>query len=110
VGVGDDDVIDLVGGEGEGVVVVLVTALLQAAVDEQSCPVDLQAVTTACDGMGGAEKRKFRTKTPFISYPDYSLLLLGWLFYQQIVNFGSQRTPKCCRAVRTPSSSGVPVM
>ena len=88
VGVGDDDVVDLVGGEGQGVVVVFVPTLLQTAVDEQFGSVDFQTVTAARDGMGGAEECKFHTKTPSISYPDYSLLLFDGLFYQQIVNSG----------------------
>ena len=89
---------------------ILVEGGFMDTVSDYEIITSVQTVTAARDGMGGAEECKFHTKTPSISYPDYSLHLFVGLFYQQIVNSGDQRTPKCRRAVRTPSSSGVPVI
>ena len=49
MGVGDQNVVDGIGGKGQLVVVDLIPPLLQAAVDEDALAVDLQAVTAAGD-------------------------------------------------------------
>ena len=59
VGMGDQNVVDVIGGKIQGVVVVLILALLQPTVNEDFLAVDLQAVTAACYRMGGAEKCQF---------------------------------------------------
>ena len=56
VGVGDQHRVDIARGEVQGVVVVLVPALLQSAVDEELLPPHLQAVAAAGNRVGGAEK------------------------------------------------------
>ena len=67
MGVGDDDVVDGVGGKGQGIFVVLIPALLQAAVDQDLAPVDFQTMTAAGDRMGRAEESKLhKNASPFI--------------------------------------------
>ena len=56
VGVGDEHIVNGVGGEGQLPVVDLVPALLEAAVDQNSFSVDLQAVAAAGDALVRAEK------------------------------------------------------
>ena len=56
VGVGNQNIVDVVGGEVQRVVVMLVLALLQAAVDKNFLAVDLQAVAAAGYRVGRSEK------------------------------------------------------
>ena len=56
VGMGDQHIVDVVGGKVQGIVVVLILPLLQAAVDENFFTVDLQAVAAAGYRVGGAAK------------------------------------------------------
>ena len=59
VGMGDQYIVDIAGGEVQRVVVVLIPALLKAAVDEDLGPVDFQTVAAAGDRVGRAEKGQF---------------------------------------------------
>ena len=61
VGVGHQHIVDVAGGKVQGVVVVLVPALLKAAVDQDLSAVDLQTVTAAGDRVGRAEECKFHS-------------------------------------------------
>ena len=63
VGMGDDDIVDLAGLEAQGVVIVLVPALLQAAVDQDLFAADLKAVAASGNGVGGAEERQLHSGT-----------------------------------------------
>jgi len=56
VGMGDNNIINASGVEGEVVVVIFIPALLQAAVNEDSFSVYLKAVTAAGHSVGSAEK------------------------------------------------------
>ena len=109
VGVGDQAVIDLAGGEVQGVVVVLVPALLQAAVDEDLPAVDFQTVAAPRDSVGRAEETQLHT----------SVLLFICRFFNFIVHLFCRKfqynlsppsnQPKWASAWTTPSSSAVPV-
>ena len=59
VGVSHQNIVDGVGGEGQFMVVDLVPPLLQAAVNQNPLPVDLQTVATARDTLVGSEKVQF---------------------------------------------------
>ena len=69
MGVGDQHIIYVIGGEVQGIAVVFVLALLQAAVDENFFAVDLQAVTAAGDRVGPRRK---------MSVSWNSLLYIWW--------------------------------
>ena len=56
VGVGNDNIVDVAGGEVQSVVVMLIPALLQAAVDEDLFAPHLQAVTASSDRVSRAEE------------------------------------------------------
>ena len=56
VGMGDNDIVDISGGEVQHPVVPLVSALLEAAVDEDLLAAHLQAVAASGDRLGRAEK------------------------------------------------------
>ena len=66
MGVGDQNIVDVVGGKVQLVFVVLVLSLLKAAVDEDFLSVDLQTVAAASDRVGGAEKCQFHWIASFI--------------------------------------------
>ena len=59
VGVGDDHIVNIVGGKVQHGIVPLVLALLQAAVNEDLPALHLQAVAAAGDGLGRPEKGEF---------------------------------------------------
>ena len=65
VGVGDDDVVNEGGGEGEIAVVLFIPALLKAAVDEDVPAAGGDAVAGAGDGMGGAVETELHGIAPF---------------------------------------------
>ena len=122
VGVGHQHIVDVAGGKVQGVVVVLVLALLQTAVDEELPSVDLQTVTAAGDGVGCAEECDFH------SGPSRTWIEVcgasgdsSWSYCtpmpgeipQEIVKCakrGRYSNSKCRRAESTPSSSTVPVV
>ena len=56
MGVGNDNIVDVAGGEVQSVVVMLIPALLQAAVDEDLFAPHLQAVTASSDRVSRAEE------------------------------------------------------
>ena len=56
VGMGDNDIVDISGGEVQHPVVPLVSALLEAAVDEDLLAAHLQAVAASGDRLGRAKK------------------------------------------------------
>ena len=110
VGVGDDDIVNVAGGEVQGVVVVLVPALLQSAVDEDLFAAHFQTVTAAGDRVGRAEECQL--------HMDALLNVMGgFLSTLYLIARGNSRTicefrrlsshsrPKCSRARATPSSS-----
>ena len=80
VGVGDDDIVNVAGGEVQGVVVVLVSALLQSAVDEDLFAVDLQAVAAAGDRVGRAEKCELHIRCLLIKQSDCDTAYLSILY------------------------------
>ena len=53
---GDEDIVDGVGGKGQLTIFDLIPALLQAAVDEDPLAVYLQAVTAAGDALVRAKE------------------------------------------------------
>ena len=59
MGVGNQDVVDGIGGEGQLMVVDFVPPLLQAAIDQDSLPVDLEAVTAASNALVRTIKVQF---------------------------------------------------
>ena len=66
VGMGDDDVINIVGGKVQNRVVPLVLSLLEAAVDEDLLSAHFHAVAAAGDSLGCAEKGQFHEqRAPF---------------------------------------------
>ena len=67
VGVGDQDVVDGVGGKGEFAVGNLVPALLEAAVDENTGVVDLQTVAASGDALVRAVKAELHNGVLLIS-------------------------------------------
>ena len=67
VGVGDQDVVDGVGGKGEFAVGNLVPALLEAAVDEDAGVVDLQTVAASGDALVRAVKAELHNGVLLIS-------------------------------------------
>ena len=67
VGVGDQDVVDGVGGKGEFAVGNLVPALLKAAVDEDAGVVDLQTVAASGDALVRAVKAELHSEALLIS-------------------------------------------
>ena len=67
VGVGDQDVVDGVGGKGEFAVGNLVPALLEAAVDEDAGVVDLQTVAASGDALVRAVKAELHSEALLIS-------------------------------------------
>lgn len=59
VGMGDNHIVDIVGGKIKHGIVPLIPALLQAAVNENLLPPHLYTVAAAGDGFGRAEKGQF---------------------------------------------------
>lgn len=59
MGVGDEHIVDAARGKGQGAVVHLVPALLQAAVDEDALAAYLQTMAAAGDALVSAEKLSF---------------------------------------------------
>ena len=68
VGVGDQNAVDLPGGEGQGVVLQLVAPLLKAAVDEQLLPPGFQHMAGAGDFLVGAVESQFHGIPSFLSF------------------------------------------
>ena len=64
MGVGDQNIVDVAGGKIQGVVIVLVPALLETAVDQDLPAVDFQTVAAAGDRVGRAKKRKLHVTVP----------------------------------------------
>ena len=64
VRVGDEDIVNGVGGEGQFPVIRLVAALLEAAVDQNPFPVYLQAVAAASDALIRSKKAQLHVGTP----------------------------------------------
>ena len=56
MGVGDQNIVDVAGGKIQGVVIVLVPALLKAAVDQDLPAVDFQTVAAAGDRVAAKNK------------------------------------------------------
>ena len=65
MGVGGNDVVDLAGLEAQGVIVVLVPALLQTAVDQNLFASHFQTVAASGNGMGRTEERQFHSSASF---------------------------------------------
>ena len=74
VGVGDEHIVDAARGKGQGAVVHLVPALLQAAVDEDALAAYLQTMAAAGDALVSAEKTQLHGVRPFLSKIGVPLL------------------------------------
>ena len=74
MGVGDEHIVDVARGKGQGAVVHLVPALLQAAVDEDALAAYLQTMAAAGDALVSAEKTQLHGVRPFLSKIGVPLL------------------------------------
>ena len=75
VGVGDQNIVNIAGGEIQSVVVVLIPTLLQAAVDQDFFTPNFQTVAAARNSMGGAEKCEFHIGTSCLQFGRIDLIV-----------------------------------